>query len=367
LSSIAVGLAVFCAAVLAWAGARVVVRIADRRTHVLDAASRDLRKLHSTPTPRVGGIAVAAGIVAGMAAGWQLGDELTKTALLLICVAPGLVWGLIEDLTKRGDVFVRLASSAVAAAAGFILLDARITQVDVPVIDHLLQIHAVSFAFTLFAVVGVANAINVIDGLNGLSGISALLASIGLAAVAWTVGDAFVFQTACVLAASVAGFLAVNFPSGRIFLGDGGAYFVGLLLAELSVLLVQRNVQVSPWFPLVLLAYPVWETLFSMYRRKMRGHSTGSADALHLHTLVYRRIVRWKGPRAAAADGVVRNSLASLCLWSIPLIGCGIALAFWDRSGVLQSGAVAFALLYVAVYRRIVRFGVPAWLVIRYS
>jgi UDP-N-acetylmuramyl pentapeptide phosphotransferase/UDP-N-acetylglucosamine-1-phosphate transferase len=300
-----------------------------------------------------------------MLASWELGGELREAVLLFICIAPGLVWGLIEDLTKRGAVLVRLALSAVAAAAGFVLLDARIAAVDVAVIDYLLQFHAVSFAFTLVAVAGVANAINLIDGLNGLSGISALVASIGLAVVAWTVGDAFVFNSACLLAASVAGFLVVNFPSGRIFLGDGGAYLVGLLLAELSVILVHRNVEVSPWFPLVLLAYPVWETLFSMYRRQTRGRSTGSADALHLHTLVYRRIVRWKGPRASAAEGVLRNSLASLCLWNIPMIACGIALAFWDRSLVLQCAALGFALLYVVAYRRIVRFRVPAWMVLR--
>jgi hypothetical protein len=140
---------------------------------------------------------------------------------------------------------------------------------------------------------------------------------------------------------------------------------VGLLLAELSVVLVHRNVEVSPWFPLVLLAYPVWETLFSMYRRKVRGRPTGSADALHLHTLVYRRVVRWRGASAAPEDRVARNSLASLCLWSIPVIGWGMAVAFWDRSIVLQCAALVFALLYVAAYRAIVRFNVPAWLVLR--
>jgi hypothetical protein len=102
-----------------------------------------------------------------------------------------------------------------------------------------------------------------------------------------------------------------------------------------------------------------------MYRRQTRGRSTGSADALHLHTLVYRRIVRWKGPGATAAEGVLRNSLASLCLWNIPMIACGIALAFWDRSLVLQCAALGFAVLYVVVYRRIVRFRVPAWMVLR--
>ena len=365
MSHIALGMGVFCAAVLAWTGARVLYRFGEHRTRMLDFGGDRLRKLHGRPTPRVGGIAVAAGFVCGVVTEWLLGDKVGWTALLFLCVAPGLVWGVIEDVTKRGAALVRLALSAVAAAAAFLLLDARITQVDVPVIDFFLSFHVVSFAFTLFAVAGVANAINVIDGLNGLSGITTLLAAAGLALVAWTAGDAFVFNTACILAASIAGFLAVNFPSGRIFLGDGGAYLIGLLLAELSVMLVHRNVEVSAWFPLVLLAYPIWETLFSMYRRRMRGHSLGRADALHLHTLVYRRIVRWKGPGGSADDRVVRNSIASLCLWIIPLATWAAAVSFWDASLVLQGAAFGFALAYVVAYRRIVRFRVPRSMVVR--
>jgi hypothetical protein len=152
--------------------------------------------------------------------------------------------------------------------------------------------------------------------------------------------------------------------SDTFFLGDGGAYLVGLLLAELSVILVHRNSEVSPWFPLVLLAYPIWETLFSMYRRKMRGRSTGEADALHLHSLVYRRLARWKGFAATPHDHVTRNSVASACLWVLPVVCFVVALAFWDESLPLQGAAVIFALSYVALYRRIVRFGMPAWMTI---
>jgi UDP-N-acetylmuramyl pentapeptide phosphotransferase/UDP-N-acetylglucosamine-1-phosphate transferase len=187
----------------------------------------------------------------------------------------------------------------------------------------------------------------------------------GLAIVAAAVGDPFVFSASCVVAAAVAGFLLVNYPSGRIFLGDGGAYLVGLVLAELSVLLVHRNSEVSPWFPLMLLVYPIWETLFSMYRRSTRGQSTAHADALHLHLLVYRRVVRWRGFSENAAHRATRNSLASLCLWMIPLASFGTAIAFWDDSLVLQAVAVAFVILYGLAYRALVHFRVPAWLVLR--
>ena len=364
MSSVGVAFAALMAAFVAWLGARALAIAMADKPMALDDTFGGLRKIHLNPIPRVGGLAIAAGMIGGACVDWAADGDAGMWPLLLICVAPGFVWGLVEDLSKRGAVPVRLALTGVAAGLGFILLDARITQVDVPGLDNLLAINAFSFAFTVFAVMGIAHAVNVIDGLNGLSSVNALLASIGLAVVAWAVGDEFVFCAGFVLAGSVAGFFVVNYPRGRIFLGDGGAYLIGLLLAELSVLLVQRNSEVSPWFPLLLLAYPIWETLFSMYRRRMQGRSTGEADALHLHSLVYRRLARWKGFAAAPAEHVARNSIASACLWVLPAACFAYALFFWTSSLALQAGAVIFAIAYTWLYFRIVRFGMPAWMTI---
>ena len=94
------------------------------------------------------------------------------------------------------------------------------------------------------------------------------------------------------LVGATAGFLVWNYPRGKIFAGDGGAYVWGMVIAVACVQLVQRHRVVSPWFPVLLLIYPVWETLFSIYRKVARGQSPGMADALHFHQLIFRRIVR---------------------------------------------------------------------------
>ena len=365
MAGLAVAVPILCAAFTAWLAARALVRGTFYKSKPLDDTWAGLRKVHVFVTPRIGGIAIAAGLLIGLGVECAVYGALCPWWVLVVCALPGFIWGLIEDFSNRGSVAVRLAFTAAGAALGFILVDARITELHVPVLDRLLAIPAFSFAFTVFAVTGVAHSINIIDGLNGLSGVVAILAAIGLAILAAVVGDTFVLSAACVLGASVAGFLVLNYPRGRIFLGDGGAYFVGLLLAELSVVLVHRNSEVSPWFPLVLLAYPVWETLFSMYRRKNRGGSTGEADCLHFHTLVYRRVVRWHSFRGSPRDYVTRNSIASACLWIVPLLCLVIALSFWQSSAALQLAALAFAIAYTLAYRRLVRFRVPAWLVLR--
>ncbi len=364
-SSVAVAIAVSIAAVSAWVGARLLASSALGQRQGLDERAHNLRKVHSNPTSRLGGIAVAVGLISGLVAAGVWQGQMRLGVLLLVCIAPGLLWGLIEDLSKRGAVLVRLAFTGISAALGFILLDTRITGVDLAVLDALLMFPAFSFALTVVAVAGVASSINMIDGLNGLSGFTTLLASVGLAVVAWTVNDAFVFTASCAVAASLAGFLLVNFPRGRIFLGDGGAYLAGLVLALLSLMLVQRNTEVSPWFPLLLLAYPIWETLFSIFRRFRRRVSPLHPDALHLHTLVYHRFVRWKGRSSTLSDTTPRNSVASVTLCCIPASCFVLAVGFWDQSRALQLIAIGFIVGYGFIYRRIVRFGVPSWLVIR--
>ena len=144
----------------------------------------------------------------------------------------------------------------------------------------------------LMAEAGRPHAFNIMDGYEGLAGMVALMDWVGVAHGALQVGDRALATLLVCTAAATGGFLVWNYPRGMLFAGDGGAYIWGVVIALASISLVQRNPDVSPWFPLLLLIYPVWETLFSIYRKLARGDSPGMADALHLHQLIYRRIVR---------------------------------------------------------------------------
>lgn len=140
--------------------------------------------------------------------------------------------------------------------------------------------------------VGIANAINIIDGFNGLASVVTICMLVSLAYVAWQVGDVFVLCTALMVAGATAGFLIWNYPIGMIFLDDGGACFIGFMLGELALLLVIRNPAVSTWYAALLLLYPVFETRFSAYRRMfLREKSPTLPDGIHLHSLIFRRIV----------------------------------------------------------------------------
>jgi UDP-GlcNAc:undecaprenyl-phosphate/decaprenyl-phosphate GlcNAc-1-phosphate transferase len=130
------------------------------------------------------------------------------------------------------------------------------------------------------------------------------------------VGDQALFQVCGVLAVAVLGFLAINFPRGLMFLGDGGAYFLGFVLAQIWVLLLVRNPgEVSPWFVMAVAFHPTMETIYSILRRKFlraRRRNATAPDRLHLHTLVFRRRVRPLLKQWPWAEAWVANAGASL-------------------------------------------------------
>jgi len=317
-------------------------------------------KSHDHNAPRLGGFAVSAGFFAGGSVLSWFGDGTPDLSLSLsVSLMPALLIGLVEDFLQSVSTGTRLLTTMVSAAAAYWLLDISLLSLGVDALDYLLTLHpAIGFAFMLVAVAGVSHAFNIIDGCNGLSSFVAMIVLSSLAAVAYQVNDTFVMRAAAIGAAAMFGFFVWNFPFGRLFMGDGGAYFTGMLIAVLSIMLVSRNPDVSPWFPMLLVMYPVWETVYSAYRRVViQKTSPGTADRLHLHNLVYFRVV----PRVDVTTDLVRrqvlrSSTTSAHIWLLA-IACAVpALLFWDQSQNLMLCCGLFALSYVALYRSLVRF-----------
>lgn len=324
------------------------------------------QKVHLRIVPRVGGIGIALGTGLGML--WATRELATPDTLRLAglgaAAALAFAAGLAEDVTKRITPAQRLLVLLAAAALGLWLAGIEVVRIDVDLLDPLIAIPAVSVALTLLAVAGVANSINIIDGFNGLASMCVGIMFAALAYVAFKVGDPLVLAGALAGLGAVLGFFVWNYPLGLIFLGDGGAYFLGFWVAELSLLLVQRNEGVSPLFPLLLCAYPIFETLFSMYRRRvLRGLPVGQADATHLHSLIYRRLMRWAVGRQDAASLLRRNSMTSPYLWLVCSLTAAPAVLCWDETELLAGLILMFCLSYLALYRAIVRFRTPRLLV----
>ena len=343
-----------------------IIRSSHLHAHLsMDGDLSGPQKFHVAPTPRVGGVPVMAGLVLAAAGSWSEG--LPEFASLLLAGFPVFLAGLAEDVTKRVRPLYRLLSAFVSASMAAWLLGAVLPVLGIPWLDEPLRaLPWLALLVTVFAVGGVCHAVNIIDGYNGLMGGVAMMMAAALAYVSFTVGDAALLAISVSLLGAILGFFVWNFPRGMIFAGDAGAYLVGFLLAEVSVLLVVRHPGVvSPWFPMLLMIYPVFETVFSIYRRKKRQAAAGLPDSMHFHQMVYKRLVRWMVGKREAKYLLRRNSLTAPYMWGVALFSVMPATLFWQYEWVLQLCCVLFVLMYVWLYQRIVQFRAPRWLVLR--
>jgi UDP-N-acetylmuramyl pentapeptide phosphotransferase/UDP-N-acetylglucosamine-1-phosphate transferase len=309
-----------------------------------------IQKFHTAPTPRVGGIP----IVLAVCVAWWVATADVQDMLFPILLAgmPAFVFGVVEDITKRVGVMQRLLATMASGLLAWWITDYSISRIDVWGVDALLKFTIVSVIFTAFAVGGVANAINIIDGFNGLASTMVTLGFMGYALIAWQVGDTTLASVALILAACVWGFFWVNWPFGKLFLGDGGSYFIGFALAWVAVLLIERNPSVSPFAALIVCVHPVTEVLFSIFRRKVRKDHPGMPDRLHFHSLVKRRYVaRWFGQYS----NDVRNSITGAMIGFMTLTA--VVLASLTHASVVWSIAafVGLSMGYVAIYARMVK------------
>lgn len=329
-----------------------VLLVVTKRWH--GALSMDftdgVQKFHTVPTPRIGGIPIV--LALAVALGKAPDDVKDMLAPILLAGLPAFLFGVAEDITKRVGVTQRLLATMASGLLAWWITDYSLSRVDIFGVDWFLQFTVASVVLTAFAVGGVANSINIIDGFNGLASTMSTLAFVGFGMIAWQVEDNALVGGALVLAACVWGFFWINWPFGKIFLGDGGSYFVGFALAWVAVLLIERNSSVSAFAALVVCVHPVTEVLFSIYRRRIKKLHPGHPDRLHFHSLVKQRYVRrWFG----RYSNRVRNSITGgligvMTVCAIFLANIVYASAFWSALTF-----AALSLSYVTIYARMVR------------
>lgn len=322
------------------------------------------QKVHHKPVPRMGGVGIFVALAACAVAARFLDNPYSRELILLVtCSVPAVAFGLVEDVTGRISSRQRLAAAAFSAGLGVFALGAVITRVDIAPLDALLAWSLVSIPLTIFAVSGISNSVNIIDGFNGLASMTCLMMFAAIAYVAHSVGDQFILLAALCCIGAVLGFFVWNYPLGMIFLGDGGAYFLGFMLAELAVLLFQRNPSVSPWFGVLVFLYPTVETVFSIYRRRvLKGVPMDTPDAAHLHSLIFRRLTKATIGTTSAYAKTHRNARTSPYLWGLSAIAVLPSILFWHSTVALLICSLVFFVVYLWIYRRIVRFKVPSWL-----
>jgi UDP-GlcNAc:undecaprenyl-phosphate GlcNAc-1-phosphate transferase len=278
------------------------------------------RKIHSNPTLRTGGILIFSGFIMGIFISGYQSLEWHFIMSFTLMFAVGL-FGDMYQLSAKS----RLILQTLIAVLYIGLADTLLVNLGVFVLPGFMQV-----SFTVFAIVGITNAFNIIDGIDGLSSGIGLIAASSLGILAYLHGDHEVLKLTILFAGANSGFMIFNLK-GKIFMGDSGSYFVGFVIAVLSIMLATRNPDVSPFAPFLIVLIPVFDTLFAIWRRMSLKKNPFAADMLHLHHVLRKRY--GSDSRALVVILLIQSAAALVAVLlkghTIVLVGTAISMTFF--------------------------------------
>jgi UDP-N-acetylmuramyl pentapeptide phosphotransferase/UDP-N-acetylglucosamine-1-phosphate transferase len=285
--------------------------------------------IHKLPTPRAGGIGIYIGALFLIfnPLGWKI----------LVAALPAFIVGLYDDFSSLKPN-IRLVFQLVSAILSVVILQYTITTIGFGVfIPYILG----SF-IAIIAIVGLTNAMNIIDGFHGLSSGISVLVLLSMGVISWVLDDILILEIIIVNLVSILCFMFYNYPKGKIFLGDGGAFYLGFLLSSIVLLLCFRHSEISIYYSLSILSYPIFEVLFSMYRKQVVDKTSFfQPDKKHLHMLIYKKITK-------------QNYKTSLFIWIRVFPFMVFATIFYQNSILLLLNTLVFVLYYVYLYQTII-------------
>ena len=323
------------------------------RRRALDEVA--IQSAHSGFIPRVGGLAIYISILVlipllsfgfiPLSVVFNL--NVVQITWLILSALPVFSVGLAEDIGYAMSSKARLIASAVSSLAIILFFKVWLTRLGIPGFDILLLFMPFAILFTIFATVGVVNAFNLIDGLNGLSSFITVSVAFSLSFIAFRAGNIQIAIFLVLIISSVLGFMILNFPLGKIFLGDGGAYALGHLLVWSAIILVDNSMELSPFAILLIFFWPVADTGLAIWRRWKLGNPTDRPDRLHFHQLAMRFLeIRFFGrDRREMTNPIATLILAPLI--SVPQI---LGILFWDNFVATVWCTIGVGLLFVLTY-----------------
>ena len=299
------------------------------------------QRVHDGEIPRLGGIIIYVFLVIFSIILSHL--ELAKNLqIILLCLAPMMLSTIIEDLMHNVDYKVRFISLALSAAA---LIMYAINSL--PVVDHIIVISDLfhypvfSFAFFTLCLITLANGCNFIDGMNGLLGFYLLGALMSCMHLSFIEQDTLIAMPIVLYGLMIVFFLLVNYPWGKLFMGDSGAYLLALLIGVWVINFFGTYEFISSWNAALIFFYPIAEVIYSVIRKLLQKKSPFLPDREHLHLKVFDILNQsMKKPRLA-------NNLTTVFLaifWLAPPL---ILPWVYDSQPMIALSIVLLSLIYL--------------------
>ena len=307
-------------------------------------AYQAIQRIHLNETPRLGGLIFILSL-AGFVTQCQPGEGANILRLILISLTPAVFIALKEDLFQDVEPAIRLLSLIFVGWIFRATFTGPLPDVSsVPLLGELVLLQGGISLFYIFSMVAIANGMNLIDGVNGLCGAVALSILSALLFLSYKTGDTVMMSLLLSVILMLTPFMLLNFPFGKIFLGDLGAYSLGLIVGMLTIILFGRHPEISPYAAVLVLIYPLTEMVFTILRRVLRGASVFRPDTLHLHLKIFY-FLRPQPAYKKIANALVMPTLSSL--WIFPLLSLSWV---YQKPPFILLAIILFVAMYAALY-----------------
>ena len=308
-----------------------------------------IQRAHEGEIPRLGGLV----IYIGLWVYWLLcehGKAMPFIQCLLISSLPLIFISVKEDLLHNTRAVTRLGCMAACSVLFFLCYDITYPSIEFPVIgDWLNNSPVLSLLFFSLCVLVVINGSNLIDGANGLLPMTLLMQALCLMYITYETNDSINMIRLIYILVPVIIFLGFNFPLGKIFLGDTGAYFLGFMISVLTIIIFSEHPNIPTWVAVLILFYPSFELLFSIIRKTMERKSAMEPDLHHLHLKMFH-LLNSQLQKSRVANCMVMPCLA--LIWGMPFI-----LFVWVKENLIFTilGILLIIVNYLAFYFAIPR------------
>jgi len=303
-----------------------------------------IQRIHLNETPRLGGFIFILSLTFFVVFS-NINESIQLLKIILICLIPIIFMGVKEDLFHNVDPAIRLITLLLVGWLFRVNFTGPLPNMaDVPLISKLMMLQGGISFFYILSITAIANGMNLIDGVNGLCSAVALSILSTLLFLSYKTSDVVMLSAILSVTLILIPFIFINYPYGKIFLGDLGAYSLGLIVSILTIILFGRHPEISPWGAALVLIYPATEVVFSVMRRAIRGTSIYHPDKAHLHLklfLFFRPQPHYK----KIANALVTPTLS--VLWLFPLLTIPWV---YQRHSFILIAIILFILLYGFLY-----------------
>lgn len=265
-----------------------------------------------------------------------------------ICISliPIILIGVKEDLFHDVDPNKRLFAMTISILIFFYFNNFTFPVIDTPVIDFLNDNLVLASIFFSFSILVLINGMNMIDGMNGLLLLVSFCQLFSLYEISNYYNDQDIVKLIVVFSLFLLTIFLFNFPFGKIFMGDTGAYMLGFVIGSIVIVLYARHDDLSPYSAILILIYPCFEVLFSVIRKLLKSESPFLPDANHLHTLVFKMINK----NLKQKNLIFKNSFTTVILFPLWLIPSVLTIKFYNDLKIVLLCIFIYLIFYLILY-----------------